>query len=440
MEAVFWELLQAIGRFFLHPAVYLFLFVCIWFGMRRVRRERKDFHTRVYDVVSDLLFPAGAALTAGAVLTIILTGLGVTVPFAMMLLITLIWAVLLPLRNSRWLSFSFAGSLALLVTMFLPTSGTGYGWIDRQLTSISEMSTVSFVWFLAAILFAEAFLIMTNGKKRSSPKLKKSKRGKVVGAHEVNRLWLVPGLLLIPAGGLAVGGLGMWPLAESVSGVTPETAGLMFVPVILGFKAVVQSGYPYEGFRRLGARMLGLALLTAAVAVAAAFYSPLLLAVPLLILLGRELIFIQHNLKEQKTASMFRNMTEGLVVLGVIPHSIGDKMGIKVGEKVMKANGLAVSSQIELYEALQAKAAFCKLQVLDEEGQIRFTQSSVYEGDHYQLGLLFVPDDDIGNLSTEGLRYTFILQKDREKIQREDAVDASYESEAAATEENKKSS
>ena len=42
------------------------------------------------------------------------------------------------------------------------------------------------------------------------------------------------------------------------------------------------------------------------------------------------------------------------------------------------------------YEALQQNRAHCKLEVLDVNGQIRFVQRALYEGDHHELGILFV--------------------------------------------------
>ncbi|WP_026688325.1 PDZ domain-containing protein [Alteribacter aurantiacus] len=435
MEAVLWEMLQAVGRFFLHPALYLFLFACLWFGISRVKRERRDFHTRINDVVSDLLSPLGVAFVTGLILTVVFVVVGVTIPFAMFLLMTVVWVFFLPFKNARLLSFSFTGSIAYLLTMVFPSSGSGWGWLDQQLTVISAMEGIHVAWFLGSIFFAEALLILVNGRKGSGPKLEKSKRGKTVGAHEVNRLWLVPSILLLPAGGLAVSEMGIWPFGQTAIGMSLETAGLMFVPVILGFRAVVRSGYPEDIYRRLGSKLLIVASIALITTIAGVFVNVLASVVPLIILVGRELIFFIHHKRESKSQSMFRSAKEGLVVLGVIPRSVGDEMGIKVGEKVMKVNGQPVSTQMELYEALQKKGAFCKLQVLDEQGELRFTQSSVYEDDHYQLGLQFVPDDDIGNLSTEGLRYTFLLQQDREKIHQAGTEEHEHETEAAATKE-----
>ncbi|WP_096436981.1 hypothetical protein [Alteribacter populi] len=439
MEVVLWELLQGIGRFFLYPLVYLFILVGIWFGVRRVKRERRDFHTRIYDVLEELTYPLGIGLIFGLVLSVAMVALGVAVPLGMFLLMTVIWFAMIPFRSSRWLSFSFVGSAALIIAYFLPSSGTGVVWIDSRLMEISQMNSVSFVWFLALVVFAEAFLILINGKNRSTSALVESRRGKIVGRHEVNRVWLAPTLLLLPAGGIAATGIGAWPFANTVVGIPTETVGFMLFPVILGFHAIVQTDDPKEGFRRLGGRVMALSILVAAIAGAAYLFDFLTILAAATVILGREGIFWFHSRGEKKKNSMYINQKQGLIVLGVIPHSIGDKMGIRVGEMIMKANGKFVNSQIELYEALQNKAAFCKLEVVDHQGEKRFAQSSVYQGDHYQLGLLFVPDDEVGNLSGKGLRYSLIVQKDRETVLGDspDSTDSlNTEEEVAAVEEN----
>ncbi|WP_156321398.1 hypothetical protein [Halolactibacillus sp. JCM 19043] len=65
-------------------------------------------------------------------------------------------------------------------------------------------------------------------------------------------------------------------------------------------------------------------------------------------------------------------------------------MGIEIGEVITKVNGHRVSNGDEFYEALQSNLAFCKIEIYNLDGEIRFTQRAYYEGDHHQLGLVFV--------------------------------------------------
>lgn len=68
-------------------------------------------------------------------------------------------------------------------------------------------------------------------------------------------------------------------------------------------------------------------------------------------------------------------------------------MGLGVGELITKANGVLINNEESFYEALQKNRAHCKLEVLDVNDQIRFVQRALYEGDHHELGILFVQDE-----------------------------------------------
>ncbi len=49
----------------------------------------------------------------------------------------------------------------------------------------------------------------------------------------------------------------------------------------------------------------------------------------------------------------------------------------------------------EFYDALQTKTtgAFCKLEVLDTNGELRLAQTALYAGGHHELGIVFVEQE-----------------------------------------------
>ena len=80
----------------------------------------------------------------------------------------------------------------------------------------------------------------------------------------------------------------------------------------------------------------------------------------------------------------------GVVIAGVVPGSPGEKMGLLPGEYIRSVNGLKVSNEKELYDAIQLNAAHCRLQVIDRNGEVRLMQQVIYRHDHHRLGLLVV--------------------------------------------------
>lgn len=423
MDVVGLELFKGFGRLWLHPLTYIFFLTALWFGLKRVKRERKNFHTRVQDVIHEITFPLLIGIIFGLLLSIIFSVVGIEIPYGMLALIFIIWLLMLPFGNMRFLSMTTVVSLAFIVSLFLPDGGTGYALIDGWLKGISSLNAVGFAWIIAGLFFAEALIILFNGWEKTSPKLITSERGKTIGTHEAKRLWFLPVLLLIPVGNVSFEGF--WPLFSSgdVAG-----NGFMFVPFIIGTQLAVQSEFPELGVQRIGKKLLLVSvavIILTAVATVWPLFAP---AVGLIGVIIREGLFVLHASHEKHRASIYTNQKEGLTVLGVLPFSTADKMGIQVGEVILKVNGCDVSSQRELYEALQLNSAFCKLEVLNREGEVHFLQSSIHEGDHHQIGLLFVPDGDM-NLSASGLKYSTIIHRDRDVIRRTSITALEKESE-----------
>ncbi|RKL68393.1 hypothetical protein CR203_07910 [Salipaludibacillus neizhouensis] len=411
MEVIGLEILKAVGRFFLHPLTYIFVIAAFWLSMRRVKRERKEFHTRVYDVIKRVTSPIAIAIIFGASLSVVILLLGIEVPVGILALLTAVWIVLLPLGHARWLSMTVAGSIVMFIIPFLPAGGTEYSWLNTWLAEIDSASILGLIWLLAALFLAESLLILLDGWKQSSPSLLKSKRGKMVGQHIASRLWYLPLFLLFPVGPFSTEG--WWPLFELTSG---QSFGLALFPLMLGFQAKVHSAMPIDGVKKVGKQLLALNLLVIGVAVAALFYPVIALAVPALVLIGRECVYLLYRANDKRQLSMFTRREEGLKILGVLPHSTASKMGLQIGEIIWKTNGLEIASQAEFYHALQQNPAFCKLEIIDLSGEKRFAQSSIFQGDHYQIGCLFVPDDEFGNLSSRALRSAVVIQRDRSDI------------------------
>jgi S1-C subfamily serine protease len=117
------------------------------------------------------------------------------------------------------------------------------------------------------------------------------------------------------------------------------------------------------------------------------------IVVAALAVIGRELLALMAYLKDESMTSYFSKKNNGVMIIGIIPESPASKMGLQVGEIISKANGVLVRDEQTFYEALQKNRAHCKLEVFDTKGEIRFVQRALYEGDHHELGALFVHGD-----------------------------------------------
>ncbi|MES5891621.1 PDZ domain-containing protein [Bacillus cereus group sp. RP43] len=383
MEAWLFEILRAVGRFFLHPAVYVFLISSIFVGYLRILRERKDFSFKVYDIWFELRTSLFAGIGYGLIVSIITIGLGLVVSKASLWTI-LLWTLLFGLTAMyRYLSAAYTFGIAIALVLLSSKMPVAF----LQLGEGEEGTIVSLAILLGVMLVVEGLLISKNAVRYSTPKINKSKRGLRIGLHESNRLWLVPVFILIP-GDAVTGFISWWPVVS----IGSTTYSLFLVPFLIGFMRKVRSYEPTEALLFTGRRVYGLAGLVLILGIASYWWHVLAIIAMGVAMLGRFTISMQEKIADEKRPAYFAARNDGLVVLDTIPNTIGAEMNLKPGEVITKVNGVIPRSTEEFYGALQTKTtgAFCKLEVVDTNGELRLAQTALYAGGHHELGVVFV--------------------------------------------------
>ncbi|MCM3115291.1 PDZ domain-containing protein [Neobacillus sp. MER 74] len=388
------ELLKGTGKLFLHPVLYYLVFLAAILGVRRVKRERKNFHIRAHDAYFELrqLFPPGILI--GLVISVIVIAAGITVPFATILLIagfTFLWSLT---TNVRWVSPAYTMGAAFFSIILIAENHWSIPLFSKSFAALSDKIYPSIVVLLGLMLIAEGMLILKNGSFGTSPKLAKSKRGQNVGLHEGKRLWMLPIFLLIPGNALQLP-FDWWPVFH----LGAKEYSLIFVPFAIGFHQQVKGMLPKIAIELHGRRVILLGVFVTILSVLGYWFPLSSIVTAALAVLGREFIILLAGMKDDNLPFYFSKKNQGLMIIGVIPESPASKMDLQVGEVVTKANGVLVRDEKVFYEALQKNRAHCKLEVLDTNGEIRFVQRALYEGDHHELGILFVQDDrkyDVG--------------------------------------------
>lgn len=382
------EFLKGLSKLFLHPVFYYSFFVAAFLGVARVKRERKNFSVRSENAYFELrqLLPLGIVIGLG--ISILMIGVGMPIPMATIVLIAAFTILLSFMATPRLLSPVFTVGLAFFLTIFAGGASWSVPFFEQAFQQLSEKIFPSIAVLLALLVIGEGILILLNGKKGTSPKLIKSKRGLQVGVHEVKRLWLVPVFLLVPGTALQAP-FEWWP----VFSIGTETYSILLVPFAIGFHQHIQGMLPKEAVATLGKRVIGLGFFLVLLSIGSYWIPLMSIAVVTLAIVGRELIALKQRLNEENLPFYFSKRNNGVMILGVLPASPASKMALQVGELVTKVNGSSVQNEKEFYEALQRNRAHCKLEVLDVNGQIRFVQRALYEGDHHELGILFVQEE-----------------------------------------------
>lgn len=387
VQEVLIELVKGIGRFFLHPAVYVTLLFSILIGYVRVKRERRQFRTRLLWGWTE----AKGFLLDGIIWALILSAISVAIGLVIpnsWLLIYSVWMLLFILLFTYQFGSAIytiaLGSATAYAMYTFNWSLDVFSWTVSGL-DILQTGIVPVAIIAGLLLIVEGVLIQKHGAAQASPKLVTTHRGIEAIVYHVKKLWLLPILLVIP-GEVIPTYLPYWP--QFTLG---ETAFSLFVfPFVIGFQQKSQHSLPIHFFAGYGKIVWQLGIVITIIA-AIGYFEPLVSAIAILIgVIARLLITIIKYQQEKTGNYAVSPQSNGVMIAGVLSGSPAEKMGLLIGERIVKVNGQKVENEQELYEAVQINAAHCRLEVLDSNGELRLRQHILFRHDHYRLGLILV--------------------------------------------------
>lgn len=368
---------------FLNPMVYLGAALAFFAGYRRIHRERRQFGLKISGILAEMNGTGAVSLFGGIALTIVMIGAGFVFSPQTILAINLAVILLSILTRFTLLSAAYTIGLASAVLYLIPlfvSSGS-----IREAAADVNFSGLAIL--IGLLLFVEAVIMRRVRQDETLPELVLGKRGKWIGQHHLKKLGIIPFFVLIPSGPLV-------PFAEYWPYVTigGSTFGLMLVPMLIGFDYKVRTELPMKAKQKMARGMMVLASAVTFVAIGSLFNQLWALVAVCLAFLGKEWLYYRSRTHEQSMSPFFHETARGLEVLAVLPHSPADRIGIQVGELIRAVNGRKIANADELYQALQTNGSFCKLEVIGHDGEMRIEQSALYEGDHYNLGLIIVDE------------------------------------------------
>ncbi|MCY8106054.1 S1C family serine protease [Bacillus mojavensis] len=383
------ELLKSAGLFFLHPLFWFFVIVSLAFGYVRIKRERKTFHTRIADIYDELKFTYTKGLIPGILLSIVLGVLGISIPLGILAIIAVMTAAAALTLRANWMSAAYIVSVSMLIGFGLQVNQTE-PFLDRFPQGFAVVWPALAV-FLGLLLIAEGAVAYRSAHVKTSPGLVVSSRGLPIGQQLANRIWLLPLFILVPGNGLE-SHLSWWPVFSVPGG----SFHFLWIPYFVGFGQRVQGSLPETSIRITAKRVCILGLIVSALGAASLLWTPLAGAAVCAAVLGRIFLSVKQRINDNAAPFYFSKRDQGLMVLGIIPNTPAEDLELKIGEIITKVNGVPVKHVSDFYEALQRNRAYVKLEIIGLNGEIRFDQRASYEGEHHELGILFVKDDREG--------------------------------------------
>jgi len=424
-----WHAGEALLKAALNPFSFLAWLLLALSCRRRTELERKLFAVRLHGSLGEWLRAAGLGIAGALVLSLAAAALGLNLtPDA----VWWTWAAALVLLAFRVRFAGLPAAAACIGALQLVVRPLRDGLPEQAGPAADSLLSIDLasLWMLAALaLLVQAVLAGLTVGRGAMPLVVPGKRGKPIGAYQLQGLWLMPAVLAVPADGgqatgagpLAAAGGGApwwqaWLLARPDAGAgSADAAGLaawwpwpaffdgpwdggialLAFPVLAGFAELTVSDLPERRAKRLALRHAAWALVFAAAAVLSQLWPVLLPAAAAAVLLVPEAWQLMADRAERRQSPQFVQRGRGLKVLDVLPGGPAAEMGIRRGETVLRANGQAVDSPDGLHAALRANPAFCRLEVSDANGESRFVQRPLYSGEHHLLGLMPCPGDRV---------------------------------------------
>lgn len=372
-------LATALGRFIINPIVYTTLLLAVLLGYRRVKRERSHFHIRIQHGATEVKSAIKESLGYALIVSFITVGAGLVVPTTFLLYVTFATFVLsltfVVASLSPMYTVALAlGSMALVNWQQWPTY-LGDGVITGALVPIVLVTGLA--------LIIEGTLIRKTYAHGLTPVLQKTKRGLHAIVYRLRKIWLLPIAIVVPSGPLQAV-LPYWP--QFTLGMSDFS--IVLVPLVIGTAMTSRRRMPMDVFNGYGKAVVTLGVLLVASAVIV-YYVPamfyVVIGIGVVLRMALSIVFVW---RERADSYAVAPSAKGIMIAAVLPDSPAERMGLQLGECIVKVNGQPVTNEDELYEALQINAAYCKLEVMDYRQEVRQTQQAIFAEDHYRIGIL----------------------------------------------------
>ena len=365
-----------------NPLLYVGFLSVVLMGLLRVKRERKQLHRKLQPELFELkmLFQG---IIFGLMVSFVSVVCGIAIPFDFIVLIEICTLVLLLLFQSKALSPAYTIGFATIAG-YLIVNYTSFGGVFYEKVSPDyHYFYISMAVLMGLLLFVEGHLIWWKAHQKTSPSIVKSNRGRKMGMKIMNRLWLLPILVVIPVKDIPLN------LEAATFFAWNQTTWIpIFIPILIGFGIKVKTRPTVEMSKRIGGSIFVLAIFVTGLAIAGLINLYFVYASVILAILGRFCVQMVHLFQEKNQTPLFLQINNGVRVLDVFPDSPAEKLGVRTGTFLKSVNGIDVHSKKDIYEALQKNPTYCKLVILDDKLLPKELQTPIYENDHHELGII----------------------------------------------------
>lgn len=380
LETGLLELASGVARMFMNPLLYWIVLVFMAVSYKRIKKERYQFGTKIFPFLWEGKHTIGVSIVGSIVISVLAISLGIVFTVDVAVILMFVVVILSLTVSAAFLSASYTIGLTFILALLLPFT---------NILPVNEYNMQPEYYFglamIAALLLMMEAILLLNRHAPSYPELVKSSRGIWIGQHHLKRLAFVPFFCLFPSSMFTL----ELPLLPYVD-IGGDSYMIVLFPFIIGYHYKVLVELPYKAAKKLGQAVMILGLFVLCFAIISIYIPMFSIVAVVVAILGKEWLMYTHKKRNKNERPIFHPLNSGLRVLTTIPESPAARLGISIGETIVKVNGQVVNETDQFYEALQNSGAFFKLDILDTNGEIRFVNSAMYDTDHHELGVVFV--------------------------------------------------
>lgn len=338
----------------------------------RLRQERKHFRI----AVNKDWYEGRHFLKKGIILAVLLSSLSLLVgllldPKNLLIyqLVSMVLLLLTPVVETSLIGLFLSASIIYGAKML--------GW------SFSTGLTASFLGLLC--LFLSGRLIMLYHPKLSffSPRIKQGKRGRQIAAYTWREFSVFPLLILVP-GETLHSSLNFWPLFA----INGHKFSLMLFPFFIGIACRVAKQAPLSAVKLYRQQTRNLLLTAVGLTIISVIFAQITPFAWLILGIVSVWQFYQRQALDKKAQAWYVQTNDGVRVIAVQSQTPAAKMKIMPGDVILTCNGIKVSDETQLYQALQQNAAYCKLKLKNFEGELKIAEGAIYNDSPHEIGLI----------------------------------------------------
>ncbi|WP_148135180.1 PDZ domain-containing protein [Candidatus Formimonas warabiya] len=293
-------------------------------------------------------------------------------------------AIVLMLVHPRFLCFSYAGGLISL---------------SYLLFGFPQVNVPQLMALVALLHLVEAILIFISGHVGAVPVYLKNRKGHVIGAFNLQKLWPIPIVALaavsLPPDQLAGASINMpdwWPLLKPAGAALPDQLTYVMFPVMaaLGYGDLAATSRPQEKTRRSAVYLFMFSFVLLGLAVAASYAGGTAFLAALFSPLGHELVIWLGQREELSGDPLYIQPEKGVLILDVLRNSPAHQLGLASGDIILHINGAEVNGKGDLAAALEESWGMVEVEWLEYPTR-KYRRNQIRKPLHQEFGTILAP-------------------------------------------------